>query len=93
MAVAGPSEPAIPDRQEEISPVQLEELDSSAGIITEPPAVEQTAAPETTTGEEATIDSQFGGNYNNHSNQPLRRSTRIPNAKPRELYPGSIKYV
>ena len=40
-------------------------------------------------------DSLFGNYYNNDnsSNQPLRRSARIPNAKPRELYPGSVKYV
>ena len=83
----------MPDRQEGTSPVELEELDSSAGTAAEQTAAEQTAIPETTTGEETTIDSQFGGNYNNPSNQPLRRSARIPNAKPRELYPGSLKYV
>ena len=93
MDVAGPSEPVIPDHQEEASPAPLEELDSPAGIVIEPTTETQIAEPENNTAEENTADSQFGGNYNNHINQPLRRSARIPNARPRELYPGSVKYV
>ena len=83
----GPSGSGMPDREEETGPVEIEEQNTSTGA-----AVEQSAIPETTPGEEATTDSLFG-NYNNPSNQPLRRSARSPNAKPRELYPGSVKYV
>ena len=32
-------------------------------------------------------------NNNNHVNQPLRTSNRIPNNRPRDLYPGSVRYV
>ena len=77
----------MPDREEETGPIETEEQSTSAGA-----AAEQSAIPETTPGDDTQTNSVFG-NYDNPSNQPLRRSTRIPNAKPRELYPGSIKYV
>ena len=58
---------------------------------------EQSVEPEETpeVPEDGTLTDSVFGNYNNtnSSNQPLRRSARIPNAKPRELYPGSVKYV
>ena len=86
-ATPGPSGSGMPDQEEDTGPLEAQEQDTSTGA-----AAEQSVIPENTPGDDTQTDSVFG-NYNNPSNQPLRRSTRIPNAKPRELYPGSVKYV
>ena len=86
MEIEAPEEFDLPQ-----SPTPLEELNSPVNPEAETPV--ETAEPENNAAEENPADNQFGGNYNNHTNQPLRRSARIPNARPRELYPGSVKYV
>ena len=90
-ATPGPSGSGLPDQEENTGPPEAQEPDAQTGAATE-----QSDVPEDTPGDGTQTDSVFS-NYNNNNNnssdQPLRRSARIPNAKPRELYPGSVKYV
>ena len=77
--------PAVPDQEVPMNTGMREEQ-----------SVDQEEAP--VIPKEGTQTGSLYGNHYNHNNnnqfnQPLRRSARIPNAKPRELYPGSVKYV
>ena len=49
----------------------------------------ESRSEQTEDGTQEAPDNEFG----NTSTLPLRRSARIPNTKPRELYPGSIGYA
>ena len=85
-----PQTPVSPDGNSETT--LLTHLGSS-GYQPNTQAVDRENLP--VTGEGAT-NNTLGNNINNNNNnvtQPLRRSSRIPNARPRELYPGSVRYV
>ena len=85
-----PQTPMSPDGNSETT--LLTDLGSS-GYQPNTQAVDRENLP--VTGEEVpnnTIGNSID-NINNHATQPLRRSNRIPNSRPRELYPGSVRYV
>ena len=85
-----PQTPMSPDGGSETT--LLSHLGSS-GYQPNTQAVDREALP--VTGEDNS-NNVLGNNVNNNNNyitQPLRRSNRIPNTRPRELYPGSVRYV
>ena len=85
----GPSGSGLLDQEENTGPPAAPEPEAQINVSTE-----QSAVPEEIPEDGTLTDSVFGNyNNNNSSNQPLRRSAGIPNAKPRESYPGSVKYV
>ena len=95
LGIPGPSGSALLDNEEEMNVSAVPEQETPINIETQnEQSVEPEEAPEKPEDGTQTY-SGFGNFYNNDnsSNQPLRRSARIPNAKPRELYPGSVKYV
>ena len=79
-------QPAETPRSPEGSDAELVQELGRTGY-TDPNAENRSEQPED--GTQEAPDNTLG----NTTTLPLRRSARKPNAKPRELYPGSVRYV